>query len=77
MLDPAVNLVTIQSEAGYGKTFLALAAALFMALEEKDNPYRKIYLVKPVIEIGAKLGYLPGDLEEKMAPTCATSGICS
>lgn len=68
MLDPAVNLVTIQSEAGYGKTFLALAAALFLALEKKDNPYRKIYLVKPVIEIGAKLGYLPGDLEEKMAP---------
>jgi PhoH-like ATPase len=68
MLDQAVHLVTVQSEAGYGKTFLALAAALYLALEEKDNPYRKIYLVKPVIEIGAKLGYLPGDLEEKMAP---------
>lgn len=68
MLDQSVNLVTVQSEAGYGKTFLALAAALYLALEEKDNPYRKIYLVKPVIEIGAKLGYLPGDLDEKMAP---------
>ncbi|NCD26952.1 MAG: phosphate starvation-inducible protein PhoH, partial [Deltaproteobacteria bacterium] len=68
MLDAAVHLVTIQSEAGYGKTFLALAAALYLALEEKDNPFRKIYLVKPVIEIGAKLGYLPGDLDEKMAP---------
>ncbi len=45
-------------------TTLALAAALYLALEQKDNPYRKIYLVKPVIEIGAKLGYL----EEKMAP---------
>ena len=68
MLDQAVHLVTLQSEAGYGTTFLALAAALYLALEEKENPYRKIYLVKPVIEIGAKLGYLPGDLEEKMAP---------
>jgi PhoH-like ATPase len=68
MLDHDVNLVTLQSEAGYGKTFLALAAALFLALEQKDNPFRKIYLVKPVIEIGSKLGYLPGDLEEKMAP---------
>ncbi len=68
MLDQAVHLVSVQSEAGYGKTFLALAAALYLALEEKDNPYRKIYLVKPVIEIGAKLGYLPGDLDEKMAP---------
>ena len=68
MLDHDVNLVTLQSEAGYGKTFLALAAALFLALEQKDNHFRKIYLVKPVIEIGSKLGYLPGDLEEKMAP---------
>jgi PhoH-like ATPase len=68
MLDPSVDLITLQSEAGYGKTFLALAAALFLALEQKDNAFRKIYLVKPVIEIGAKLGYLPGDLEEKMAP---------
>jgi PhoH-like ATPase len=68
MLDPEVHLVTIQSEAGFGKTFLALAAALFLTLERKDNPYRKIFLVKPVIEIGTKLGYLPGDIEEKMAP---------
>jgi len=68
LLDQAVHLVSIQSEAGYGKTFLALAAALYLILEQKDNPYRKIYLVKPVIEIGAKLGYLPGDLDEKMAP---------
>lgn len=38
LLDDAVNLVTVQSEAGYGKTFLALAAALFMALEKKTTP---------------------------------------
>ncbi len=68
MLDQDIPLVTIQSEAGYGKTFLALAAALVLTLERKDTPYRKIFLVKPVIEIGTKLGYLPGDIEEKMAP---------
>ncbi|MEF2144341.1 MAG: PhoH family protein [Desulfovibrionaceae bacterium] len=68
MLHPDVDLVSIQSEAGYGKTFLSLAAALYLVLEKKDNPYRKIYLVKPVVEIGSKLGYLPGDVEEKMLP---------
>ncbi|MBN2140351.1 MAG: PhoH family protein [Desulfovibrionaceae bacterium] len=68
MLDPAVDLVSVQSEAGYGKTFLALAAALYLVLEKKDNPFRKIYLVKPVVEIGSKMGYLPGDVEEKMLP---------
>ena len=68
MLQEGVDLVSIQSEAGYGKTFLSLAAALYLTLERKDNPYRKIYLVKPVVEIGAKMGYLPGDIEEKMLP---------
>ncbi|MGE4291416.1 MAG: PhoH family protein [Desulfovibrio sp.] len=68
LLHPDIDLVSIQSEAGYGKTFLALAAALLLTLEKKDNPYRKIYLVKPVVEIGSKLGYLPGDVEEKMLP---------
>ena len=68
MLNPDIDIVSIQSEAGYGKTFLSLAAALYLTLERKDNPYRKIYLVKPVVEIGAKMGYLPGDIEEKMLP---------
>ena len=68
MLHEAIDLVTIQSEAGYGKTFLALAAALYLTLENKTNPYRKIFLVKPVIEIGRRMGFLPGDMEDKMAP---------
>ncbi|MFH1914352.1 MAG: PhoH family protein [Pseudomonadota bacterium] len=68
MLQEGIDLISIQSEAGYGKTFLSLAAALYLTLERKDNPYRKIYLVKPVVEIGTKMGYLPGDIEEKMLP---------
>jgi PhoH-like ATPase len=68
MLNPDIDLVSIQSEAGYGKTFLSLAAALYLVLEKKNNPYRKIYLVKPVVEIGSKMGYLPGDIEDKMLP---------
>ena len=68
MLNPDIDIVTIQSEAGYGKTYLALATALYLALELKNNPHKKIYVVKPLWEIGAKMGYLPGDVEEKMSP---------
>jgi len=68
MLNNEINLVSVQSEAGYGKTFLALASALYLALEKKDNPFDKVYLVKPIWEIGAKMGFLPGSVEEKMLP---------
>lgn len=66
MTDPTINVVSVQSEAGYGKSFLALATALFLLLEKKTAD--KIYVVKPMIEIGQKLGYLPGSVEEKMEP---------
>ena len=61
-----IKIVTIQSDAGYGKSFLALASALYQALQKKSH--EKIYLVKPMIEIGQKLGYLPGRIDEKMEP---------
>lgn len=63
---PAIDIVSIQSEAGYGKSFLALAAALHLVLEKKSH--QKVYVVKPMYEIGQKLGYLPGKVEEKMEP---------
>jgi PhoH-like ATPase len=66
MTDPSIHVVSIQSEAGYGKSFLALAAALVLMLEKKAH--EKIYVVKPMIEIGQKMGYLPGGVEEKMEP---------
>ena len=66
MNHPDIHVVTIQSAAGYGKSFLALASALYQTLERKA--YEKIYVVKPMIEIGQKLGYLPGRIEEKMEP---------
>lgn len=66
MTQDGVDLISVQSEAGYGKTFLALAAALYLTLEKRR--FEKIYLVKPTIEIGVKLGYLPGDIEEKLEP---------
>jgi PhoH-like ATPase len=66
MTDPAINVVSVQSNAGYGKSFLALATALYLLLEKKT--FHKIYVVKPMIEIGQRLGYLPGRVEEKMEP---------
>ncbi len=66
MKNAHIPVVTIQSAAGYGKSFLALAAALYHTLERKTH--EKIFVVKPMIEIGQKLGYLPGRIEEKMEP---------
>ena len=66
MTHPEIHVVSIQSDAGYGKSFLALAAALYHVLERKTH--EKIYMVKPMIEIGQKLGYLPGKVSEKMEP---------
>ncbi len=66
LLNEQIDLVTLQSEAGFGKTFLALAAALYLTLETKR--FNKIYVLKPMIEIGAKMGFLPGDVAEKLEP---------
>ena len=63
---PDIPMITLQSAAGYGKSYLALAAALYLTLEKKR--FEKIYVVKPMIEIGQKLGYLPGRIDEKMEP---------
>ena len=51
--------------AGTGKTFLAVASAV-NALEKRL--VKKIILVRPAIEAGEKLGFLPGDLAEKIDP---------
>jgi phosphate starvation-inducible PhoH-like protein len=51
--------------AGTGKTYLAIAHALSMALSRK---LRKIVLTRPVVEAGENLGFLPGDLSQKIDP---------
>ena len=51
--------------AGTGKTYLAVAAAV-QALEAEE--VRRILLVRPAVEAGEKLGFLPGDLSEKINP---------
>jgi phosphate starvation-inducible protein PhoH and related proteins len=51
--------------AGTGKTFLAVA---FAVAELQSGRYNKIVLTRPVVEAGEKLGFLPGDLYEKVHP---------
>lgn len=51
--------------AGTGKTYLAVAAAV-QALRKKE--IKKIILARPAVEAGESLGFLPGDLEEKVNP---------
>lgn len=59
-----IPLVTITGKAGTGKTLLALASALNV----KKN-YRQIYIARPVVPLSNKdIGYLPGDVESKLAP---------
>lgn len=64
LMNPEVQLVTIQGVAGTGKTLLALAAAL----EQRRN-FRQIYLARPIVPLSNKdLGYLPGDIKSKLNP---------
>jgi phosphate starvation-inducible protein PhoH and related proteins len=51
--------------AGTGKTYLAVAMAVSLFLDKKIN---KIILTRPAVEAGEKLGFLPGDMKEKVDP---------
>lgn len=59
------NLTLAMGPAGSGKTYLAIAAAV-EALEKGE--IERIILSRPAMEAGESLGYLPGDMHEKMAP---------
>ena len=59
------NLVLAMGPAGSGKTYLAISAAVD-AFEKGE--VARIILSRPAIEAGEKIGYLPGDLQDKMAP---------
>lgn len=59
------NLTFAIGPAGTGKTYLAISAAVEAFTKGKVE---RIILSRPAIEAGEKIGYLPGDLEDKMAP---------
>ena len=66
LLDERVQLVTLMGQAGTGKTLLALAAAMFLALKRKR--YRGIIVGRPIFPLGRDLGFLPGDVSQKLDP---------
>ncbi|MFN9628820.1 MAG: PhoH family protein [Cyanobacteriota bacterium] len=66
LLDPEIQLVTLIGKAGTGKTLLALAAGLHMVADERA--YDRLLVTRPVIPLGKDIGFLPGDIEEKMGP---------
>ena len=59
------DIIISAGPAGTGKTFLAVAVALTMLLEKKIE---KIILSRPAVEAGERLGFLPGDMREKVDP---------
>ena len=61
----AADIVLSIGPAGTGKTFLALAMAVEGLLKRH---FKKIVLVRPAVEAGEKLGFLPGDIAEKIHP---------
>ena len=70
LLDPDVPCVSLMGMAGTGKTFLALAAGLEQVVEA--TAYRRLSVYRPLIAVGKQeIGYLPGDLDEKLAPWMA------
>jgi PhoH-like ATPase len=67
LLNPDIKLVTIQGNAGTGKTLLALAGAL-----EQRKYYRQIYVTRPIVPLSNKdIGFLPGDVKSKIDPYMA------
>ena len=66
LLDPEIQLVTLIGKAGTGKTLLALAAGLHMVADERA--YDRLLVTRPVIPLGKDIGFLPGDIEDKMGP---------
>ena len=61
------DLIFAIGPAGTGKTYTGVAMAV-KALKEKE--IKKIILTRPAVEAGENLGYLPGDLKEKLDPIC-------
>jgi PhoH-like ATPase len=64
ILEPSIQLVTLQGVAGTGKTLLALAGAL-----QQKRDFWQIYLARPIVPLSNRdIGFLPGDIKSKINP---------
>ena len=66
LLDDRIKLVTLMGKAGTGKTLMAMAAGLKRTV--LDREFRRLVVARPTISMGKELGFLPGSLDEKLAP---------
>ena len=74
LMDPSVSIVSLVGKAGSGKTLCAVAAGLKQVLEGKreyEPLYKKLVISRPVMPMGKDIGFLPGTMQEKMAPWLA------
>lgn len=66
IMDKNIDLVTLIGRAGTGKSLIVLATALELVLGRKE--YDKFIIYRPIQPVGNDIGYLPGTMEEKLAP---------
>ncbi|MCA9523082.1 MAG: PhoH family protein [Myxococcales bacterium] len=66
LLRDDIKMATLVGKAGTGKTLLAIAAGLQKTTEE--SVYAKLLVSRPIFPLGRDIGYLPGDIEEKLNP---------
>ncbi len=67
-LDTDYTIVSALGKAGTGKTLLAIAAGLQQVLGGDTPKYKKMIVIRPILEVGKELGYLPGEIDEKIDP---------
>jgi PhoH-like ATPase len=63
-MDNSVQVLTLLGPAGTGKTFLTLLIGLYKVMTE--HAYRKFLISRPIVALGADIGFLPGDVQEKL-----------
>ena len=66
LLNNEINLVSLVGKAGTGKTLLAIAAGLECAITKQN--YSRVLVSRPIVPMGKDLGFLPGDISEKLGP---------
>ena len=66
LLNDDIRLVSLVGKAGTGKTLLALAAGLDRTIETRT--FARLVVSRPVFPLGKDIGFLPGDIEEKLKP---------
>ncbi|MCB0378212.1 MAG: PhoH family protein [Bdellovibrionales bacterium] len=66
LLNDDIMFVSLVGKAGTGKTLLALAAGLYKTLDE--GRFQRLLVSRPIFPMGRDIGYLPGDVEQKLNP---------